>query len=101
MAELSYQDLRDSVVTASRELFTAGVMSHSGHANLSARVDDGSFLLTTTGMVRNLTSAKLARVTLAGETLEGELTPENAEIIAMHSVVYRSREDLGGIIHTH
>ena len=101
MAELSYQDLRDSVVTASRELFTAGVMSHSGHANLSARVDDGSFLLTTTGMVRNLTSAKLARVTLAGETLEGELTPENAEIIAMHSVVYRRREDVGGIIHTH
>lgn len=101
MPQLSHQDLRDAVVAVSRHLFTAGVMSHSGHANLSARVDADSFLLTTAGMVRNLTSDQLARVNLSGETLEGELAPENVEIVAMHGVIYRHREDVGGIIHTH
>lgn len=27
--------------------------------------------------------------------------PENAEIVAMHGVVYRARPDVGGIVHTH
>lgn len=101
MPDVSYQHLRDSVVAASRLLFTAGVMSHSGHGNLSARLDTDSFLLTTTGTVRNLSVDQLARVNLAGETLEGALTAENAEIVAMHSAVYRRREHVGGIIHTH
>lgn len=89
------------VVEASRLLFTAGVMSHSGHANLSARVDDGRFVLTTTGVIRHLTAEQLATVSLDGEVIEGELGPENAEIVAMHGVVYRARPDVGGIVHTH
>lgn len=101
MPDLSHHDLRECVVDASRHLFTAGVMSHSGHGNLSARVDADSFLLTTTGMVANLTPEHLALVNLSGETLQGELTAENAEIVAMHSAVYRRRADVGGIIHTH
>ncbi len=42
-------DLRAEIVQASRLLFTAGVMPHSGHGNLSARVDENRFLLTSTG----------------------------------------------------
>ena len=40
------------VVAAAQHLFASGVMSHSGHANLSARLDTDRFLLTTTGSVR-------------------------------------------------
>lgn len=101
MPDLSHPDLRSAIVAASRYLFTTGVMSHSGHANLSARVDAHTFLLTTTGMVRNLTEEHLALVSLARQTLQGSLTPENAEIVAMHSTVYARRADVGGIIHTH
>jgi len=89
------------VVAAAEYLFTAGVMSHSGHANLSARLDTERFVLTTTGAVRGLRPDQLATVNLDGEVLEGELGPENAEIVAMHSVVYRARPAVGGIIHTH
>src|SRR5487761_1210797 len=39
--------------------------------------------------------------TVDGEILEGALGPENAEIVAMHSVIYKARSDVGGIIHTH
>jgi len=93
--------LADALVSASRHLFAAGVMSHSGHANLSARVDTERFLLTTTGMVRELRPDQVATVSMDGNVLEGALGPENAEIIAMHSVIYRARPDVGGVIHTH
>ncbi|MDM4779768.1 hypothetical protein [Micromonospora sp. b486] len=36
MASGSPDELRSQLVDAVRELFTAGVMSHSGHANVSA-----------------------------------------------------------------
>ncbi len=44
---------------------------------------------------------QLATVRLDGKVLDGELAPENAEIVAMHSVRYSARRDAGGIIHTH
>ena len=91
----------DSVVAAARHLFSSGVMSHAGHANLSARLDAARFTLTTTGMVRDLRPDQLATVNLDGEVLEGTLGPENAEIVAMHAVIYTARGDAGGIIHTH
>lgn len=89
------------VVEASRLLFAAGVMSHSGHGNISARADGDRFVLTSTGMIANLTTEDLAVVGMDGDVVEGELGPENAEIVAMHSVVYRARPDVGGIVHTH
>lgn len=91
----------DLVVAAVHHLFDAGVMSHSGHANLSVRLDAERFALTTTGMVRGLRPDQLATVNLGGEVLEGALGAENAEIVAMHSVIYEARDDVGGIIHTH
>ncbi len=94
-------DPGESVVAATRHLFDSGVMSHAGHANLSARLDAERFALTTTGMVRQLRPDQLAMVNLEGEVLEGVLGPENAEIVAMHAVIYKARVDVGGIIHTH
>ena len=93
--------LRKAVVDASRHLFEADVMSHAGHANLSARVDRTCFVLTTTGVVRHLSADQLATVALDGEVLEGDLGPENAEIVLMHGAVYRARPRVGAIIHTH
>ncbi|MDA8283459.1 MAG: class II aldolase/adducin family protein [Actinomycetota bacterium] len=91
----------EAVVAASRHLFTSGVMSHAGHANLSARVGPDRFALTTTGMVRDLRPDQVATVDLDGNLLEGSLAPENAEIVSMHAVIYRARVEVGGIIHTH
>lgn len=91
----------DAVVEAARHLFASGVMSHSGHANLSARLNGDRFVLTTTGAVRDLRPDQLATVNLDGDVLEGTLGSENAEIVAMHSIIYKARGDVGGIIHTH
>jgi L-ribulose-5-phosphate 4-epimerase len=94
-------DQGDLVVEAARHLFASAVMSHSGHANLSVRVGDDRFLLTTTGSVKELRRDQLATVSVDGTVVEGELAPDNAEIVAMHSVVYKARPEVGGIIHTH
>lgn len=89
------------VVEAAARLFGAGVMSHSGHANLSGRLDDETFVLTTSGVVRDLRPDDLATVDLEGAVLDGALAPENAEIVAMHGAVYRARGQVGAVIHTH
>ncbi|MEU5432078.1 class II aldolase/adducin family protein [Streptomyces sp. NPDC020719] len=88
------------LVEAARQLFVAGVMSHSGHANLSVRVDAERFLLTP-GFVRDLRPEQLAMVSLDGRVLAGELRSVSAEIIGMHSTVYRARPHVGAVIHTH
>ncbi|WP_406340624.1 class II aldolase/adducin family protein [Streptomyces sp. NBC_00648] len=90
----------DQLVEAAEKLFAAGVMSHSGHANLSARLD-GERLLLTPGFVHGLRPEQLATVSFDGQVLAGELQSVSAEIIAMHSAVYRARPHVGAIIHTH
>ncbi|MFF4342803.1 class II aldolase/adducin family protein [Kitasatospora sp. NPDC001540] len=94
------QSRAHQLVEAARQLFVAGVMSHSGHANLSVRLDADRFLLTP-GFVRDLEPHQLATVGLDGQVLEGELRSVSAEITTMHSVVYRARPHVGAIIHTH
>lgn len=94
-------DHSGQIVAAARLLFAAGVMSHSGHANLSARLDGDRMLITSSGAVRDLTAEQLATVGFDGTVLDGELAPDNAEIVAMHTAVYRAQPDVGAVIHTH
>ncbi|GGW55685.1 L-ribulose-5-phosphate 4-epimerase [Streptomyces lucensis JCM 4490] len=101
MADVQVRNERaDQLVEAAEGLFAAEVMSHSGHANLSARLDDDSFLLTP-GFVRGLRPENLATVSLDGQVRAGQLQSVSAEITAMHSTVYRIRPQVGAIIHTH
>jgi L-fuculose-phosphate aldolase len=100
-SERSYAAARSAVVAAAQTLFTNGVMSRSGHANLSVRVASDLMLLTNRGHVRGLQPDDLALVRLDKTLVEGELDPGNAEIVAMHSEVYKLRPRTGAIIHTH
>ncbi|TQF01600.1 class II aldolase/adducin family protein [Kitasatospora acidiphila] len=94
------QERAEQVVAAAGQLFAAGVMSHSGHANLSARLDGERFLMSP-GSVRDLAADQLATIGLDGQVLAGEMSPSAAEVIAMHGVVYRARPQVGAVIHTH
>ena len=100
---MTYDDLRTQMIAAARLLFSAGVMSHSGHANMSVRLPDAPerLLMTAHGQVRDLAAEQLAVVTLAGEVLEGDVDASNREIIAMHAAVYRERPEARAVIHTH
>ncbi|EJY56809.1 class II aldolase/adducin family protein [Alicyclobacillus hesperidum URH17-3-68] len=58
-------------------------------------------LMTRGGNVANLDEDSFAVIRTDGTVLEGEVMPAQAEIIQMHAAVYRVRESVGGIIHTH
>lgn len=92
---------RQRVVDAARLLFETGVMSASGHGNISTRIDGERMVLSSVSNLRELTPQRLAVVTLDGRVLEGEIDPSTAEIVQMHAALYRLRPELGAVIHTH
>jgi L-fuculose-phosphate aldolase len=99
---MEYGELRHQTVRAAEHLFATGVMSHSGHGNLSARLPGAErMLLTPGGIIRGLDPARLCVVDFDGNVLDGELEAVAREIVAMHAAVYRERATAGAAIHTH
>ena len=82
-------------------LLRAGVLSHSGHADLSARVGPDTVLIATLNRTRDLVPDDLAVVRLDGTVAEGDLGGMSTEVVAMHTEVYRARPQAGAVIHTH
>src|SRR5436305_10680988 len=102
MTNLSHSQLREQLIQSIHFLFQAGVMSHSGHGNMSARLPETEhMLLASTGGASRPTPEKIAVVTFDGETVEGHIDPITREIVAMHAGVYRTRKEVGSVIHTH
>lgn len=93
---------RREIVEAARGLVEAGVLSPSQHGNMSARIP-GTDLILLTGVssLANVTAEGLAVLHLDGSVQRGEVHAASAEIVHMHTDVYRKRDDVGGIIHTH
>lgn len=94
------KELANQLVDTAEQLFAAGVMSHSGHANLSARLGADRFLLTP-GFVRGLRPEQVAVLGTDGQVLGGRLQSAGSEIVAMHGIVYRARPHMGAVLHTH
>src|SRR5690242_4869402 len=69
----------------------AGVLSHSGHADLSARVEPAVVLIATLNRTRDLVPDDLPVVRLDGSVAEGDLGGMSTEVVAMHVEVYRPR----------
>lgn len=68
--------------------------------NVSARVNDGLVLITPSGLSYDVLEPEdIVAVTLDGTVVEGDLEPSSE--LAMHTEVYRSRPEVGGIVHTH
>ena len=100
-AERSHFALRRAVVDVAMGLLHAGVLSHSRHADLSARVGPGTVLIAWLNRTRDLVPDDLAVVRLDGSVAEGDLGGMSTEVVAMHTEVYRARPQAGAVIHTH
>ncbi|HEX2063982.1 MAG TPA: class II aldolase/adducin family protein [Acidimicrobiales bacterium] len=98
---LSHASARQSLVEAWTALALSGVMSPSGHGNFSSRLGPQQLLLTGSGMSAQPHADDLAVVHLDGVVEEGEVRASVAEIVGMHSAVYRARDDTGAVVHTH
>lgn len=96
------QTLRQQIVQSAALLFRAGVMSHSGHGNISARLPGTDhLLLASVGLLSELTPESLPIVNFDGEVITGSLPAVTREIVGMHACVYRQRADISSVIHTH
>ena len=100
-AERSHLALRRAVVDVAMSLVRAGVLSHSGHADLSARVGPDAVLIATLNRTRDLVPDDLAVIRLDGTVAEGDPGGMGTEVVAMHAEVYRARPQAGAVIHTH
>lgn len=102
MSTENLASLRQAVVDAAAHLVRSGVMSLSHHGNFSVRVPGtDTLLLTATSSFESLGPENLALLDLDGRLVAGEINPTNAEIVHMHTVVYKHRPDAGAVVHTH
>jgi L-ribulose-5-phosphate 4-epimerase len=91
----------EQLLAGARLLVGSGVMSPTGHINASARTGDDRMLLTSRGLVHDLTRETFATVTFGGDVVDGRLDGSTREIVGMHAAVYRARPAAGAVLHTH
>jgi autoinducer 2 (AI-2) kinase len=94
------QDIRHEIVSIVDELYDAGLITPKG-GNVSVLIPDSEELWITPTQLHKggLTEEKLIRVNLKGKRLEGQDRPSVET--PMHLLIYRTRPDVGAIIHSH
>lgn len=100
-AERSHLALRRALVDVAVSLVRAGVLSHSGHADLSARVGPDAVLVATVSRRHDLGPDDLAVIRLDGAVAEGDLAEMSPEVVALPTGVYRAWPQAGAVIHPH
>ena len=100
MAYLTVDNAKKELIQAARHLLASGVLFKGEHANLSARIDDDRVVITKGGSIATLDEDSFASVNLQGEP-EGDIDSVTAEIVQMHTAVYRARASVGSIMHVH
>jgi L-ribulose-5-phosphate 4-epimerase len=102
MAQALYHDLKGQLVQAAQRLSESGVLSYSGHGNMSVRLPEtGHLLLTSVSNLEHLTADQLVEVTFDGKVINGTLDAASREIVGMHACVYREQSAVNAVIHTH
>ena len=90
--------LREQIVRLGRSLFDRG-LTGGASGNLSARLPDGTRLLTPTGVsLGALDPGRLSHLGIDGRLLSGD--PPSKEI-ALHSAFYDTRARTGAVAHLH
>lgn len=94
------EDIKHQIVHMVDELYDVGLITPKG-GNVSARVPNTEELWITPTQLHKggLSEEVLIRVNLQGRKLEGRDRPSVE--LPMHLEIYRGRDDVGAVIHTH
>lgn len=99
--ELSYENIREEICDICHKMWQLGWVA-ANDGNVTARLPDGSFLATPTGISKSfITPEKLLRIDENGTVLEGLKDYRPSSEIKMHLRCYRERPDVGGVVHAH
>jgi L-ribulose-5-phosphate 4-epimerase len=94
--------LRRQLLETAASVDSSGLLSMSGHGNLSVRVPGkDEMLFTAGGSLRDLPPQAIVRIRLDGTLLEGELPPIANAVVHMHTAVYEDLDDVACVLHTH
>jgi L-fuculose-phosphate aldolase len=90
---------RRQVIEAGRRLAERFFVA-SNDGNISARLDDGTFIVTPSSVNKgDMREDQLLRVDAEGRVLAGAMRPTSE--MKMHFAVYRVRPEVAGIVHAH
>lgn len=93
------EEARKQIADKGREILDERLTQRTS-GNVSCRVDDGRVAISPSGVpYHDIEPADVPIVNLEGELVEGDLVPSSET--PMHTEVYRRRDDVGGIVHTH
>ena len=89
---------REQICLFARSLFKRG-LSHGSSGNISARLEDGSLLLTPTdASLGFLDPARLSHVDADGRHIDGDKPTKEAPL---HLALYETRAGSGAVVHLH
>ena len=99
--ELSYMELREQICDVCHKMWQlGGVAANDG--NVSAKLPDGTFLATPTGISKSfITPEKLVHIDAEANVLDGLEGYRPSSEIKMHLKCYSEREDVGAVLHAH
>lgn len=93
------QDVREAIVLVCRRLYERGLVA-GPDGNVSVRRDDGTVLVTPTGLSKvDVTPDDLVVVSLEGRVREGRRAPSSE--LRMHLRIYQRRSDVHAVVHAH
>lgn len=99
--QLSYMEMREQICDVCHKMWQLGWVA-ANDGNVSARLDDGTFLATPTGMSKSfITPDKLVRIDAEGNVLEGAPGLRPSSEIKMHLRCYQERPDVNSVLHAH
>lgn len=98
---LSHSEIREEICDVCHKMWQLGWVA-ANDGNVSAKLDDGSFMATPTGISKSfITPEKLVRIDADGNILEAEKGFRPSSEIKMHLRCYKEREDVGAVVHAH
>jgi L-fuculose-phosphate aldolase len=100
MSTKAIKDISERIVKASKELHDRGLVKGTS-GNISARIPDtDTFLIKPSGVrMELLKPEELVLVDLQGNKIRGE--PNVSLETPMHAAIYRARQDVQAVVHTH
>ena len=93
--------LREQICDVCHKMWQLGWVA-ANDGNVSAKLEDGTFLATPTGMSKSfITPEKLVHIDKTGKVLDPLEGYRPSSEIKMHLRCYEEREDVGAVLHAH
>ena len=100
-AIMEIRTIKEQICDVCHKMWQLGWVA-ANDGNVSAKLEDGTFLATPTGMSKSfITPEKLIRIDARGNVLEAAEGLRPSSEIKMHLRCYEKRDDVWSVIHAH